>query len=66
VPATCLVQPTATIIVAAVISTTVREIRMSTALLCAHDTRIPVCRQADHWHEVFACRMPCCNLDDSR
>jgi hypothetical protein len=60
-----LVQPTATIIVAAVISTTVREIRMSTALLCAHDTES---RFADRpiIGTRFLRRMPCCNLDDSR
>ena len=44
------------------IITMAREIRMSTVLLCPHDTRTP----ADLWHEVFACRIPCCNLRDSR
>ena len=53
-----LVQPTAVISRATVIITMDREIRMSTALLCAHDTRNPVRRPLDHWHELFGCRMP--------
>jgi hypothetical protein len=60
-----LVQPTAVMSRAAVIITMAREIRMSFALLCAHDTRIPLGGPADHWHKVFACRMPFCNLGDS-
>jgi hypothetical protein len=41
-----------------VIITMAREIRMSTAPLCAHDTRIALRGPIDHCHEVFACRMP--------
>src|SRR5689334_3318231 len=63
-PATCLVQPATSNSRAAASTTVAREIRMSTALRCAHPTRNRLGGPTDHLHEQFACRMPGRNLGD--